>query len=78
MTTADGSHEFTELELKVILGMCTGLPNEEIAEGYKITTDVVIKTVFGIYDKAGVSVRPELYQFVRAALNNELRRRKKE
>jgi len=75
MTTTDETQEFTEQEFQVIFGMCSGLKNEEIAEGYRITVDAVMNARASVYDKAAVSTRVELQLFARAALNNELRRR---
>jgi DNA-binding NarL/FixJ family response regulator len=76
MPTADESHEFTELEFKVILGLCAGLRNEEIAERCEITVDAVMNARASVYDKAAVSTQVELVVgFVRDALNSELRRR---
>jgi DNA-binding NarL/FixJ family response regulator len=76
MTKADNSHEFTEPEFTVMLAMCAGLTNEQIAEGYRITTGAVMNAMSSIFDKAGISTRAELHWFARAALNEELRRRK--
>ena len=75
MTPADESQDFTEQEFQVIFGLCAGLTNEEIAEGYRISVEAVMQTRSNIYDKAAVSTRLELVMVVRDALNKELRRR---
>jgi DNA-binding NarL/FixJ family response regulator len=75
MTTADETQDFTEQEFQVIFGMCAGLTNEEIAEGYRIAVEAVMSARASVYDKAAVSTRVELQLFARAALNAYLRRR---
>jgi DNA-binding NarL/FixJ family response regulator len=71
--------DFTDLEVDVILGMCRGkgrtVPNKEIAEQLRIAEDVVKATMMSIFNKAGLSSRWELFEFIKGALNNELRRR---
>jgi DNA-binding NarL/FixJ family response regulator len=76
MTTADENQDFAEPELQVIFGICVGLRNEEMAERYRIDVDAVMNARADAYHKAAVSTAVELYLFVRAALNNELRRRR--
>jgi DNA-binding CsgD family transcriptional regulator len=79
MTTADEAYGFTDLEFNVICGMCRGMgitqPNKEIAEQFGIAEDVVQAATMSIFEKAGLSGRGELFEFVKAALNGELRRR---
>ena|ERR1700693_260285 len=71
--------EFTDLEIEVILGLCRGraktLPNEEIANGLRITEGVVQETTMSISDKSGGLGRGDLFEFIKTALNAELRRR---
>jgi DNA-binding NarL/FixJ family response regulator len=78
MTTADATHkeyEFTAWEFDVIFGICSHLTNREIAEHYKMAIDTVMNTINRIFDKVDVSNRLELILFIRAALNDALRRR---
>ena len=73
----DETYEFTEQEFQFIFGVCSGLSIRDIAERYEIGEDIVQRIIYQkIFDKAGVSTRMELHQFVRAALNGELRRRR--
>jgi hypothetical protein len=76
--TADETHEFTDLEFEVIFENfrgVPGVPSEEIAQQCGITVIIVMTILSGIYDKAGLSSRWELYKFVKTALSGELRRR---
>ena len=79
MTPEESTENFTDQELEVILGLCRGrgrtLPNKEIAEEFGITEDIVMTTMMSIFDQTGLSGRWELFEFVKAALNSELRRR---
>ena len=73
--------EFTALEFEVIFGMCWSgmrwrLSNKEIAEQCGIAEDVVQRTATSAFDKIGASGRMNLFEFVRDALNRELRRRR--
>ena len=78
MTTADETYDFTEREFKVIFALCLGLSREETARRCGITEQAVMVTRISIYDKTGVAALIELVEFVKTALNGELRRRKKE
>jgi hypothetical protein len=74
---ADETNGFTELEFQFIFGACSGLSIRDIAERYEIGEDIVQRIIYQkIFDKAGVSTRMELHQFVRDALNGELRSRR--
>ena len=74
MTTADET--FTDQECEVIFGICRGLANKDMAQEYKIPEVRVKRSMISIYDKANVCTRLELFEFVKAALNAELRRRR--
>lgn len=67
--------EFTEQELQFICGVCFGLPFREIAKQREISEEIVMTTITGVYRKAGLLHRMDLYRFVGAALNGELQRR---
>jgi DNA-binding NarL/FixJ family response regulator len=72
----DETCEFTEQEFQFIFAVCLGLSVRDIAARYEMGEDVVQGIIYQkIFDKAGVSNRARLQQFVRAALNSELRRR---
>ena len=73
MTQAD---ELTDQDCTVIFGTCSGLSMGEIAKYLEVSEDVVRNTAIGVYEGLGVSTRLELFQFVRAALNAELQRRR--
>ena len=75
MTAADETYDFTDQEFKVIFGVLRGLTNKDIAQHYKMAEDTAKHYMLSIYDKAGVSNRLELYEFLKAAINAELRRR---
>ncbi len=74
--TPDKTDEFTALEFEVIFGMWWGLTKTQIAEQCGLTEQIVHTAMSNAYDKAGVSNRVDLQLFVRAALNNELHRRR--
>ena len=74
-TTAEETHEFTELQFQWIFRACLGLPNREIAQQLGITEGIVQTIMAGVFDKPGISNRVELVGFVSGALNAELRSR---
>jgi hypothetical protein len=73
--------EFTALEFQVIFAFCWGGPpswrlnNEEMAQQLGITEESVQRTMVGISNKVGMGLLG-LSEFVRTALNDELRRRR--
>jgi DNA-binding NarL/FixJ family response regulator len=67
--------DFTAQEFNFIFGVLSGLPNKEIAQRYEMAQDTVQHATCSVYDKAGVCTRLELIEFVKTALNGELRRR---
>lgn len=76
-TAADETNEFTGLEFEVIFAMCSmRAPKEEIAQQLGTTAGIVHALMASIFDKAGLMGRLELFEFARAALNGELRRRR--
>jgi len=74
--TADETNDFTALEFEVIFGVCRGLPKKDIAEQCRLTEGIVHTIMSIIFDKANLMGRFELFEFARAALNNELGRRR--
>jgi DNA-binding NarL/FixJ family response regulator len=68
--------EFTPHELTVILALSLGMRHKDIEENLGMAEQIVQQCRSSISDKAGVSGRPDLYQFVRDALNAELQRRR--
>jgi DNA-binding CsgD family transcriptional regulator len=76
-TAAGETHEFTALEFEVICRVCSGLPKKEIAEQCRLAEGIVHTIMRSIFDKAGLMGRGDLFEFVRTALNGELRRRQK-
>jgi len=80
-TTAEETYEFTEAEFVVIFAMCWSggswrLNKEQIAEQLGIGVGIVHTIMRRIFEKDGLSNRPELFEFARTALNAELRRRR--
>lgn len=80
-TTAEETYEFTEAEFVVIFAMCWSggswrLNKEQIAEQLGIGVGIVHTIMRRIFEKDGLSSRPELFEFARTALNAELRRRR--
>jgi DNA-binding NarL/FixJ family response regulator len=76
MTPTDETHDFTDQELKVIFGVCSGLGFKEMAQQYGIAHEIVKMSLISIFDKAGFATRFELVEFAKTALNGELRRRR--
>jgi len=74
MTTADGTHDFTERELQIFFALCLGLGNKDMTQKFRITESTVQTIMCSIYEKAGLSTRLELAAWVKHALNGELRR----
>jgi DNA-binding CsgD family transcriptional regulator len=73
MTTSDEANGFTDRELQIIFGTLRGLSNVEIGQQHGIGEDVVVTSRASVYDKLGLSNRLDLFEFVKAALNSELR-----
>ncbi len=61
MTTPDEIQEFTKQEFLFIIGACWGLPNREIAKQCEISEEIVMRIRASAFDKAGLSVRAELF-----------------
>jgi len=77
MTTEESTETFTEQEFQVIFAVCMGGSYEQAAdERCGIAVDSVRHHLISIFDKANISSRLELYDFVKAALNRELRDRR--